>query len=351
MDVAEDSPDNTFTDSVIKKPQFAGEMILLCEDNQMNQQVFCEHLERVGLKADVAENGKEGFNMVKRRLTKGEKPYDLIFMDIHMPVMDGIEASTLINELNTGTPIIAMTANVMSHDRDLYLKNGMKDCVGKPFRAQELWRCLLKYLVPVEWKAEDEVEKKQNEEKLYNRLVANFVKDNKDVHAKIIRAIKAGDIKLANRLVHTLKSNAGLLEKTVLQKTAEGIEYALEDGKNRTSEEQLNILETELQAVLAELEPLVKETAPPYSPVEILNAEKAQELLMEIRPLLERGSPKCLKYADVLRGIPGSGKPLVRLFIQQIEDLDFDHALGTLASLTTLATAGNGRNSGFNTDQ
>jgi CheY-like chemotaxis protein len=112
----------------------------------MNQQVLCEHLNRVGLKADVAENGREGFNMVRRRREKGEKPYDLIFMDIHMPVMDGLEATKLIMELNTGVPMIAMTANVMAHDRELYKKIGMKDCLGKPFRTRELLECLTKYL-------------------------------------------------------------------------------------------------------------------------------------------------------------------------------------------------------------
>jgi CheY-like chemotaxis protein len=120
--------------------------ILLCEDNLMNQQVFSENLKRVGLSADIAENGREGFNMVRRRHDKGEKPYDLIFMDIHMPVMDGLEAAALITELNIGSPIIAMTANVMSHDREFYEKSGMKDSVSKPFKTHELLACLKKYL-------------------------------------------------------------------------------------------------------------------------------------------------------------------------------------------------------------
>jgi PAS domain S-box-containing protein len=133
------------TGSAVGKPQFTGE-ILICEDNLMNQQVLCEHLEWIGLKTEVAENGREGFDMVKSRHEKCEKPYDLIFMDIHMPVMDGIEASVLINELNTGTPIVAITANVMHNDEEIYLQNGMKDCIGKPFRVQELWDSLMKYL-------------------------------------------------------------------------------------------------------------------------------------------------------------------------------------------------------------
>ncbi|MDR0464594.1 MAG: response regulator [Treponema sp.] len=133
----------------IEKPFFNGE-ILLCEDNTMNQEVICDHLARVGLKTIVADNGKIGVDMVKRRMNYGEKQFDLIFMDIHMPVMDGLEASAKIIELKTGIPVIAMTANIMSGDWDIYKKSGMNDCVGKPFTSQELWRCLLKYLRPVE---------------------------------------------------------------------------------------------------------------------------------------------------------------------------------------------------------
>ena len=132
----------------IKKPTFEGE-ILVCEDNAVNQEVICEHLARVGLKAIIAQNGQIGVEMVKARAAEGKKQFDLILMDIHMPVMDGIEAAEKILALKAGIPVIAMTANVMTNDRDIYLSIGMSDCVGKPFTSQELWRCLIKYLKPV----------------------------------------------------------------------------------------------------------------------------------------------------------------------------------------------------------
>ncbi|MDR0442492.1 MAG: transporter substrate-binding domain-containing protein [Treponema sp.] len=132
----------------IEKPVFEGE-VLLCDDNKMNQQLICEHFARVGLKTVVAGNGKEGVEAVRRRMESGEKRFDLIFMDIHMPVMDGLEATVEIIKLDTGTPIIAMTANVMSDNREQYITNGMEDCVSKPFTSQELWNCLLRHLTPV----------------------------------------------------------------------------------------------------------------------------------------------------------------------------------------------------------
>jgi len=132
----------------IDKPSFEGE-ILVCEDNQMNQRVIIEHLGKLGLKVEIAENGQEGIDRVRSRINKGMKPFNLIFMDIHMPVMDGVEATAKILELGTGTPIVAMTANIMMSDREHYKAAGMVDYLGKPFTSQELWRCLLKHLKPV----------------------------------------------------------------------------------------------------------------------------------------------------------------------------------------------------------
>jgi len=131
----------------LEKPEFDAE-VLLCEDNYMNQQVISEHLKRVGITTVVAENGKVGLDLIKKRVEKNEKLFDLIFMDMHMPVMDGLEASMHITEMNIGVPIVAMTANVIYNDKEIYKKNGMNDCVGKPFTSQELWRCLMKYLTP-----------------------------------------------------------------------------------------------------------------------------------------------------------------------------------------------------------
>jgi len=133
----------------IEKPNFNAE-VLVCEDNYLNQKLICEHLSRVGISTDVANNGKEGVEAVTERIRKGQKPYDLIFMDICMPVMDGLEATSIILKLSNETPIIALTANVMDSDLDIYKSKGMTNCIGKPFTSQELWKCLLKYIPVVE---------------------------------------------------------------------------------------------------------------------------------------------------------------------------------------------------------
>ena len=242
----------------LEKPAFEGE-ILLCEDNVMNQQVICEHLSKVGLKTVVADNGKIGFEMVQSRMKKGEKQFDLIFMDMHMPVMDGLEASAKIVELNTGIPIVAITANIMSDDMDIYRKSGMNDCVGKPFTSQELWKCLMRYFTPVELHTVNMGQIAQLEERIRQKLINNFVKEGRTKYVKIAEAIDAGDIKLAHRLAHTLKGNAGQIGKALLQQAAAEVEEKLKNGENLTTPQQMNTLETELNAVVAELTPLYNE--------------------------------------------------------------------------------------------
>jgi signal transduction histidine kinase/ActR/RegA family two-component response regulator len=109
--------------------------ILLAEDNVINQKVGLRILERLGFKADLAQNGVEVVNALR------QKPYDLILMDVQMPQMDGLEATAIIRSefLAAEQPkIVALTANVQPHERQLYLESGMDDYVSKPIRIPEL---------------------------------------------------------------------------------------------------------------------------------------------------------------------------------------------------------------------
>jgi len=311
----------------LKKPNFKGE-VLLCEDNTMNQQVICEHLARVGLKTVVAENGKIGVDIVRSRMEKGENPFDLIFMDVHMPVMDGLEAAEKISELNISTPIVAITANIMSHDRELYNNNGMVDYVGKPFTSQELWHCLMRYFTPISLQEEDKAQRIADENELRNKLIINFLNNNQNKYTEIVDAINADDIKLAHRLAHTLKGNAGQLKKALLQRAAGDIEYALADGENRVSWDQLKIFKKELGAVIEEFSLIAKGVTPRKSASEAYDTDSAHKLLKELEPLLKKGNPECLLLIEKLRAIPGS-----KDLIQKMEAFDFKSAMELLDGL------------------
>ena len=310
----------------MEKPTFEGS-ILLCEDNVMNQQVICEHLARVGLKCEIAQNGKIGVEMVKSRARKSEKQFDLIFMDIHMPIMDGLEAAAKIFEFDSKIPIVAMTANIMSNDRDIYANRGMSDCVGKPFTSQELWRCLMKYFKPITWQKEDLTERQRADNALHQKLINNFVKNNQNLITEIKSALNENNIEIAHRLAHTLKSNAGQLNKTLLQKTAEEIENCLKDGKNNLAAWQLEALETELNIAITELTPLVLEINIPIA-TKLHDINTALETLEKLETLLEDGDTECLNYISKLQLIPESGE-----LIKQIEEFDFQPATKTLAKL------------------
>jgi len=311
-----------------EKPVFQGE-ILVCEDNAMNQQVIYEHLTRIGFGVVVAENGKIGLEQVQSRMKKNVKQFDLIFMDMHMPVMDGLEAAIKIIELDSGIPIVAMTANIMSSDIEIYKKSGMRDYVGKPFTSQELWHCLMKYFKPIAWQPVNELQQTQDKNELQQKLINSFVKNNRNKYDDINEAISAGDIKLAHRLAHTLKSNAGQLGKAELKNVCEEIEAHLTDGKNRVKQQMMMSLERELNKALAELTPLVYEPLrvekPPAAP---LDESAARELIEKLEPLLEQGNLSCLEFIGDLQRVPGSED-----LIRQIEDYEFEKALILLAEL------------------
>ena len=310
----------------IDKPTFKGE-VLLCEDNSMNQQIICEHLARVGLDVVVAENGKIGVENIIERTESG-KQFDLVFMDIHMPEMDGLEAADKIMNIDPSIPIIALTANIMSNDKHIYSLLGMKDCVGKPFTSQELWRCLMRYLTPIKWNKNDVAKEKMANDKLHQQLVNNFVRNNQNKFAELTKALNDNDIILAHRLVHTLKSNAGQLGKSHLQKIAAEIEACLKDNKNMATVSHYNALEIELDAVLNELSPMVNEPIIPFNTENVMETDEALNLLEELQPMIENGDPDSLRLIEKAKMVFGSS-----LLIQQMEDYDFESAAITLVKL------------------
>lgn len=118
---------------------FQGQRVLLVEDNQVNIIVTKKFLEKWGLKVDVAINGLEAVNHV--RAIK----YDLILMDLHMPLMDGFEATKKIREFNKETPIIGLSADVMTESLSSLQSIGMNDFVTKPFRPNDFFIKLKSY--------------------------------------------------------------------------------------------------------------------------------------------------------------------------------------------------------------
>ena len=106
--------------------------ILIAEDNAVNQVLFQSFLENMGLEAKIVENGQKAVEALK------EADFDLVFMDIQMPVLNGLETTKELLKKGYDKPIIAMTANMLSDDVKTYLDAGMKSCIPKPFEVKDI---------------------------------------------------------------------------------------------------------------------------------------------------------------------------------------------------------------------
>jgi signal transduction histidine kinase/HPt (histidine-containing phosphotransfer) domain-containing protein len=321
-----ETPAASVASGELEKPNFIGE-ILICEDNRLNQQVICENLARVGLNTVVANDGKEGVDIVARRINNGEKLFDMIFMDIQMPVMDGLKAVSKILEFDVKTPIVALTANVMPSDLELYKISGMSDTIGKPFTTQELWGCLSKYLRVESYTVINREDQFAEEEKLQKQLKLNFAQDNQTVYDDIMQAVGNGDLRTAHRLAHTLKSCAGNIGEAKLQSAALTIESSLKDGQYRLDEDQLAVFESELKAVLDRLAPLLAE-ADAKSAEKTDDADKISEIIKKLEPMLINNNPDCEDLLDDIRTIPESEE-----LVRQIERFKFAQAINELSKI------------------
>ncbi|MCL2203569.1 MAG: response regulator [Defluviitaleaceae bacterium] len=315
-----------FVTGDLEKPNFHGE-VLICEDNHLNQQVICDHLARVGLKTVIANNGKEGVDIVSDRVKSGKKLFDLIFMDIQMPVMDGLKAVAKILEFDIKTPIVALTANVMPSDLDLYKISGMSDALGKPYTTQELWNCLIQHLQVDSYSALDKEKQKADEEKLLSQLKINFVKDYQDAYNSLMSSIGKGDIKSAHRLAHTLKGLSGQIGEKELQAASLAVEAKLKNNQYRMDETELAAFKEALDNTINKLLPLLDEFNA-RDTIKRTDKTEIQAIIAKLEPLLLNRNPDCEEMLDEVRTIPN-----VEMLVSLIERFKFNQALEELENV------------------
>lgn len=146
---AVDRSGNVEIDADSYEGYFAGKRVLLVEDNELNREIFIELISDTGAEIDTAVNGLDAVNHVKEQ---PEEYYDIVFMDVQMPVMDGYEATQQIRafEEKCGRqkrlPIIALTANAFSDDRDRAIKAGMNAHLGKPIVVSKLIAAMIRWI-------------------------------------------------------------------------------------------------------------------------------------------------------------------------------------------------------------
>jgi len=253
----------------------AEKRILLAEDNAINQQVASEMLRQRGYVVEVAQDGREAL----RKLEQGD--WDMVLMDIHMPEMDGIEATQTIRSdpRFAGLPIIAMTANVIRHDHERYLKMGLNDIITKPLETGPMFATIRKWLkgpdgmltseppalnagdIPLPAIKGIDVRKAlvrlNGRTPILLQMIKTFERDYNDFAAQLRRALEQGSLPDACRLAHTLKGAAGNLSANRLYAAAGRMESVLKDGEaadRSTIEHVLNELEQCLNELMSEIQ-------------------------------------------------------------------------------------------------
>ena len=305
----------------------AGARILVVEDNPVNQEVMLELLRQAHLTADLAENGRIALTMLETY------DYDLVLMDMQMPVMGGVEATREFMRTpgSSKPPIVAMTANAMVSDRDACLDVGMCDFLTKPIEPDLLWQALVKWIPPRPplfhkaaagappasvttgsgfnpgvpgIDAVTALRRMMGNQELYVYTLRRFCDQQESVADAVRRALDAGDGAGARRLVHTLKGGAGTIGATELAAQAAALEaeIATHQARHRL-DPAIDTLESSLRQLIAALRPrlpLEGETG---------KAESAVSL-DEFEQLLTDSDPEALAWLLAHRqGLAGTLSP------------------------------------------
>jgi len=328
-----------------------GIRILLAEDNELNQEVAVGLLDGTGVSIEVAANGAIAVEKVQ------SESYDLVLMDIQMPVMDGIEATRLIraDQRFRELPIVAMTANAMAADRERCLSAGMNDHIGKPIDPTELVRVLSQWVRPeaaldlsVSSSAGDKkgsdaptvpviegvdtrtgLARTGGKPEQYSNLLRRFAERHANNPAEIRMALDAGDVVLAQRLAHTLKGVAATMGVTDVPEIARQIEFGLTNGEAVDS--AVETLASCLPLVIARIREALPATLA-VSNGAVATPEDCAAQLQTFRLLLEKNDGDAPDFfAQIGPGLGGmlTGDELAALS-QHIGEYDFAAALAAL---------------------
>lgn len=221
--------------------------ILLAEDHEINQIVAVEMLRRLGFSVTVAKNGRDVLKMLD------ESKCDLILMDVHMPEMDGCEATLLIRQDNrySDLPIIAMTASVIKEEHDYCYTVGMNGVITKPIDQSEMAAFLGKMVPLPLLDVNQSLERLDGKQQIYASILSLFAQEYADFFDRLQEKLRSGDQLTAKRMVHTLSGVAGNLSAQRLLLASKKVEELLTLSLPfKEYEESMRKLEQHLHDVL-----------------------------------------------------------------------------------------------------
>ncbi|NUN07753.1 MAG: PAS domain S-box protein [Ignavibacteriaceae bacterium] len=339
-----------------------GARILIAEDNEINQQVASELFESAGFVVEIAGNGQE---CIEKVFASGvPSKYDIVLMDLQMPVMDGYTATIEIrkNHDYDTLPVVAMTADAMMGIKEKCLAVGMMDFVTKPIDPDEVFGALVKWIKPGE-REKIKVPKPRQEavaetelpefltidiknglirvggnKKLYMELLKKFFENNINAVEQIKTAVHKGEKELSVRLAHTVKGVAGNLGAVELHRTAAALEAELKKDKAENFEKLVKDFDEKLLDVLREIGEWKKQfdSAIKVDDFSELDMGKVTVHVKELRLLLEDNDIDATVKIDEINEMPGVGNIREKLeaMTRSIKSYQFDEALEQLMILS-----------------
>ena len=344
------------TDNFEQLATIKGAHILLVEDNDLNQEVGLELLRDAGFSVDLAENGQIALDKVRAN------KYDLVLMDMQMPVMDGVTATREIRKdaRFNNLPVVAMTANSMQSDRDRCMEAGMNDHIAKPIEPEDLWKALLKWVKPgqpLATSSTGHIKAHENllpygidgldisnglrrvlgNESLFLSMLRKYIAGQKLITAKIFTALENNNREDAIRLAHTLKGVSGNIGAVKVQHLADQLETSIKEQRPRDEiDGHLDFLIEPLEKLIAQLEEKLPAEAI-ILPVAV-QQEKLQDAFTKLDALLANDDSEATDVWEINSGLFHAAYPgHFRKIDDCIRSFDFDTALVELRKANKIA--------------
>ena len=355
-----DMPARPLLDQPLITAALSGRRVLIVEDNTINQQVARELLQRIGMVVTIAADGREAATIV----TATANRFDIVLMDLQMPVMDGYEATRLIREQwpPDRLPIIAMTAYASREELKHCLESGMNDHLAKPVQPERLYACLAQWVRPADGPDVTAAQpcghqvphdlpgslpgldpvlglaQLAGNVDLYHRLIIDFARDSQGLGQQIRNSLEEPDLKHSRLLAHTLRGVAGTLAASALQAAARDLETACVQGVAEQAELLLPLMETRLAEVLATAVLLAAQDAVRPPVVTAFDPDRALELVRELAVAGQLQDLSALELSEELsRLLAGTGLALPAASLAEtINRLDFPAVARQIEELTLL---------------
>lgn len=354
-----------------RKIYFKPAKILLVEDNLMNQELATSLLNTVGLTTMIANNGKEALDILK------PGSFDLVLMDLQMPIMDGLTATKEIRDREDRyfkeVPILAMSARAFQKDKEECFEAGMNSYIVKPIDPSLLYEDLAKYLpiasenaIPQnrtlvsagnaqladddsnflahfskvrDFDASVGLYHANNNKTIYVRILHGFVRDYSGNNFELRKLIETSKFEEATRITHTIKGLCGTIGSSHVQSLGAVVESTL--SQKMQNFEEYNKFEDALHKLIEDLSVVLNDidTDQPASATKHEDPqakEKLKNSIGDLRNALDScSSTQCKRILDMLEGIAFDSEieGLLQKIVNQVDDYEFSEATETLAEL------------------